>query len=162
MPIMEQELVILISWKGFPQLLESPLRSRLPSDIEVKQTSGSDFEGNKYIKNMEAYRHGNEEVAGDNPACVVLDERRPTLILAAMRSWRLPDIFSNRACESRIWSLSQSSSAIRSSPHVGFRLPFDESNAVHLPRSAVFRLVSTSNARTGGTQLDASRSRWLA
>ena len=43
-------------------------------DIEVKQTSGSDLEGNEYIEDTEAYRHGNDEVAGDNSACMVPEE----------------------------------------------------------------------------------------
>ena len=63
----------------------------------ISSAKNINLKRNEYKEDTEAYRHGNEEVAGDNSACVVLDERRPTLILAAMRSWRLPDVFSNRA-----------------------------------------------------------------
>ena len=52
--IVQQKLVVLIARKGFPQLLQSPLRSRMLGDIEVKQTSGSDLKGNEYIKDTEA------------------------------------------------------------------------------------------------------------
>lgn len=65
-------------------------------DIEVKQTSGSDLKGNEYIKDTEACRYGNEELASDNSTCVTPDERRPALILTAMRAWRLLDVLSNR------------------------------------------------------------------
>jgi hypothetical protein len=74
MPIMEQKVVILIAREGLPQLLQGPIRSRMFGDIEVKQTSESDLESNEYIEDTEAYRHRNEEVAGDNSMCVVPDE----------------------------------------------------------------------------------------
>ena len=62
MPIMQKEFVILIARQGFPQLLQSPFRRRVFSDVEVKQTPRSDLKGDEYIKDTEAYRHGNEEV----------------------------------------------------------------------------------------------------
>ena len=93
--IVQQKLVILIARKGFPQLLEGPLRRRVFGDIEMKQTSGSELESNEYIKDTEAYRHGNEEVAGDNALCMVPEERRPALILSATTARRLPNVFSN-------------------------------------------------------------------
>jgi hypothetical protein len=65
-------------------------------DIEVEQTSGSELESNKYIKDTEAYRHGNEEVASDHAMYMVPEERRPALILAATTARRLPNVFSNR------------------------------------------------------------------
>ena len=52
--IMEQKLVIPIAGKGFAQLLQSPLRSRMLGDIEVKQAPRSDLERNEYIKDTEA------------------------------------------------------------------------------------------------------------
>jgi len=95
--IVQQKLVILIAREGFPQLLQGPLRRRMFGDIEVQQTSGSDLEGNEYIKDAETHRHGNEEVAGDNSMCMVPEEGRPALILAAAMARRLPNVFSNRA-----------------------------------------------------------------
>ena len=62
-------------------------------DVEVKQTSGSDLECNEYIKDTEAYRHRDEEVAGDNALCMVPDESGPPLILAATRAARSFDVF---------------------------------------------------------------------
>jgi hypothetical protein len=66
-------------------------------DIEVEQTPRSDLEGNEYIKNTEAYRDGNEEVASDNSICVVPDEGGPALVVTATRARRLLDVFSHRA-----------------------------------------------------------------
>ena len=51
--IVQKKLVVLIARKGFPQLLQSPLRSRMLGDIEVKQTSGSDLKGNEDIKDTD-------------------------------------------------------------------------------------------------------------
>ena len=64
----------------------------------------------------------------------------------------------------RIWSFSKSSSAIRSSPQVGFSAAIRQINRLNsaarvgLPN----RPVSTSNTRIGGMRLDASRSKSLA
>ena len=97
MSIVQKKLVVLIARKGFPQLLQSPFRRRVFGEVEVKQPPRSDLKGDEYIKDTEAYRHGNEEVASDNSICMVPDERRPALVLAAMRAWCLLDVFSNRA-----------------------------------------------------------------
>jgi hypothetical protein len=90
------------------------------SDIEVKQTLRPELESNEYIKDMEAYRHGNEEVASDNTMCMIPEERRPALILSVTRARRCPMYFLTVRGESRVWSFSQGSSAIRSSPQVRF------------------------------------------
>ena len=66
-------------------------------NVEMKQTSGSNLEGNEYIMDTEAYRHRDEEVAGDNALCMVPDESGRTLIRAAARAQRSFDVFSNRA-----------------------------------------------------------------
>src|ERR1700756_1079121 len=94
--IVQKKLVVLIARKRLPQLLQSPLRSRMLGDIEVEQTPRSDLEGNEYIKDTEAYRHGNEEIASDNSTCMVPDEGGPPLVLAAVRTWRLLDVLPNR------------------------------------------------------------------
>jgi len=52
--IVEQKLVVPIAGKGFPQLLQGPLRGWMLGDIEVEQTSRSDLEGNEYIQDAEA------------------------------------------------------------------------------------------------------------
>ncbi len=105
-PIVQQKLVILIAWKGFPQLLQGPLRRRVFGDIEMKQTSGSDLQGNEY---------------------------------SLLPRWRggCPMYFLTVWGESRIWSLSQSLSAIRSSPQVRFS-------------AAIRRIKRLTSADTGG------------
>ena len=95
--VVQQVAIGIVKPDRLPQLLQRPLRSRMFGDIEMKQTSGSDLERNEYIKDTEAYRHGNEEVAVDNSVCMVAEEGGPALILAAARAQRLPDVFSNRA-----------------------------------------------------------------
>src|ERR1700760_2292168 len=95
--VVQKKFVVLIAREGLPQLLQSPLRRRMLGDIEVEQTSRSDLEGNEYIKDTEAYPHGNEEVASDNSICMVPDERRPALVVTATRARRLLDVFSHRA-----------------------------------------------------------------
>lgn len=94
---MQKKLVVLIARKRFRQLLQSPLRRRMLRDIEVEQTPGSDLEGNEYIKDTEAYRDGNEEVASDNSICMVPDKRGPALVVTATRAWRLSNVPSNGA-----------------------------------------------------------------
>ena len=46
-------------------------------DIEMYETSGSDFEGNEYIKDTEAGRHRHKEVASYNTVRMIPDEGRP-------------------------------------------------------------------------------------
>ena len=75
MPIVKQKLVILIAREGFSQLLQCPLRSRMIRDVEVKQTSGSDLECDEYIKDTEACRDGDKEIASDDLARVIPEKR---------------------------------------------------------------------------------------
>jgi hypothetical protein len=49
-------------------------------DIEMYETSGSDFEGNEYIKDTEAGRHRHKEVASYNTVRMIPDEGRPPLV----------------------------------------------------------------------------------
>ena len=66
-------------------------------------------------------RNRNKEVASDNDMRMISDESGPALILAAARGRGFAfDVFAHVDGESRICSFSSSSSAIRSSPHVGF------------------------------------------
>jgi hypothetical protein len=49
------------------------------SDIEMYETSGSDFEGNEYIKDTEAGRHRHKEVASYDTVRMIPEEGRPVL-----------------------------------------------------------------------------------
>jgi hypothetical protein len=93
---------------------------------------------------------------------MVPDEGGPALVVAAMRAWRLPNVFPNRPW--REPNLELEPKFICNSlfaPAQIFGSPFDELSAAPLPISLAGRLVSISNARSGGRQLDASRSTWL-
>ena len=70
-PIMKEKLVILIAGKRFSKLLQSPVSCGVLGHIEVNQTSGSDLERDKYIKDMEPCRNGDEEIASHNPVSVI-------------------------------------------------------------------------------------------
>jgi hypothetical protein len=54
--IVQEKLVILIAGKRFPQLLQRPVRGGVFGHVEVNETSGSDLDRNKYIKDTEACR----------------------------------------------------------------------------------------------------------
>jgi hypothetical protein len=49
-------------------------------DIEVYETSGTELESNEYIKDAEAGRHCDKEVASYNTVPMVPEESRPPLI----------------------------------------------------------------------------------
>jgi hypothetical protein len=70
MPIMQEKFAIAIAGMCFSQLLQGPFSRRVFGDIEMYDSSGSDLEGNEQIKDTEAYRHRNEEVASDHPVCL--------------------------------------------------------------------------------------------
>jgi hypothetical protein len=119
-PIVQEKLVILVARKCFPQLLQSPLSSGMFSDVDMNETSGSDLERDEHIQNAEACRHGNEEVASYRLAGMIAEKGGPALVFRSERARRRLRYLPTVRGESRIWSFSKSSSAIRSSPQVGF------------------------------------------
>ena len=74
-PIMKEKLTILITRKRFPQLLQRPFGGWVFGHVEVNETSGSDLERDKYIKDTEACRDGNEEIASYDVARVIPEKR---------------------------------------------------------------------------------------
>lgn len=74
-PIMKQKLITFITRKRFPELLPRPFGGWVFGHVEVNETSGSDLERDKYIKDTEACRYGNEEIASDDVARVIPEKR---------------------------------------------------------------------------------------
>ncbi len=71
MPIMKEKLIILVTGKRFPELLQGPVSRGVFGQIEVNETSGFDLERDKFIKDAEACRDGNEEIASYDPLRVI-------------------------------------------------------------------------------------------
>ena len=71
---MQEELVIAIGGKCFPQLLQRPFSRRMFSDVEMYESSGSDLECDKYIKDTEACGNGDKEIASDEPVRMVVEK----------------------------------------------------------------------------------------
>ena len=65
--------------RNLPKLLQRPVRSGMVGDIEVNDLAGSYFQDHKHIKNSEASRHDDEEIAGQHPSGMISDERHPPL-----------------------------------------------------------------------------------
>ncbi len=61
-------------WERFPQLLQRPISGGVFGHVELNETSGSDFERNKHIKDTEACCDGNEEIACYDPVRVIPEE----------------------------------------------------------------------------------------
>ena len=94
--IVHEEAVIVIAGDGIAELLHGPQGCRMFGYVAVQNSARAELQQDEYIKDAEADRYGNEEVASDNSTGMVPDERRPPLILAAVRTWRLLDVFPNR------------------------------------------------------------------
>src|SRR3954462_2667067 len=73
-PIMQEEVVVLIAGKRFSELVQSPLSCGMFGDVEVYETSGSDLERHKYMEDAEARRDRYEEVASYDPVGVISQE----------------------------------------------------------------------------------------
>lgn len=73
--IVQEKLIILIAGKRFPQLLQRPVSGGVFGHLEVNETSGSDLERNKYIKDLEACSDGDKEIASYDPVRVIPEER---------------------------------------------------------------------------------------
>jgi len=86
----------------------------------------------------------------------------PALILTAGRARQSFDTLADGAWrESNLKFEPELIGQFAPRPRLDSRLPFGRSNIGSRPRLGIFRLVSISNARTGGMQFDGSRSEWL-
>jgi hypothetical protein len=132
--------------EGLPQLLQCPLCCGMFGYVEVNEPSRADLECDKYIEDTEACCYGNKEVAGYDAVGMIVEMGGPSLTLDPPGQGGCLTYLPTVRGESRIWSFSSSSSAIRSSPQVGFS-------------AAIRRIKCLSSADTCGlpTGLDFQR-----
>ena len=101
-PVVEQELILMIDACHFAQLLQRPDCGRVSGDIAVNQATSAVLDDDEDVEHPEARRDGQAEVAGENPLSVKTQEGRPAQILSrparrtpghvlAHRAWRDPD-----------------------------------------------------------------------
>jgi hypothetical protein len=119
-PIVKQKLVILIVGQGSRKCCG--VHSEVGFSVTLKCTRRRDpiSSATSRYKDTEACGYRNEEIASDDLFRVIPEKSGPALILRSPRTRRSCDVFPPVRGERRIWSLSQSSSAMRSSPQVGF------------------------------------------
>jgi len=65
--------------------------------VGVNQTSRLDLKSNEYIRDTEACRDGDKEVASNNLTRVIAEKSGPALIFTAVREWESLDIFADSA-----------------------------------------------------------------
>ena len=76
---MNDESVSFIAGNTFSKLLERPFRSRVSSDIKVKDAPSFDFHDDENVDQLERCRYNNEEVSGNDGFGVIAHERHPSL-----------------------------------------------------------------------------------
>jgi hypothetical protein len=91
----EEKLMIVITRKCIPQLLQRPLSRRMFGHVEVENPPRSDLHCDKYIKETEPCRDRNEEMASDNRVRMIADEGGPPLIAGSAWARRLLDVLAH-------------------------------------------------------------------
>jgi hypothetical protein len=86
----------------------------------MQQPARAMMDHHQHMEQPEGRRHRDEEIIGDDCLGVVAQERGPTLIAAWVARGRFGMYLRTVRGETRRPSLSNSSLAIRSSPHSGF------------------------------------------
>ena len=100
--IMNDESVSFIARNTLSKLLQRPIGCRVARDIEMKESSRTDFHDEKDIDQLECRRRHNEEIAGNDDFGMVAQEHHPALLrvcrtlrrlwhVAPNCAWRNPD-----------------------------------------------------------------------
>src|ERR1017187_2139984 len=76
---MDQELVRMVAWNGFWELLQRPLCGRMRGHVVVENTTAPYLHHDKNIEHPESGRDRNQKVASDHALCMILDEGCPVL-----------------------------------------------------------------------------------
>ena len=63
--------------KRFAQLLDDPVRSRVPSHVEVQDLAASVRDDEKAVEQLEGHRRHGEEVERNDPLAVIGEEGQP-------------------------------------------------------------------------------------
>ena len=97
MSIVEQKLVILISGQRFARLLQRPLCGRVFGRIEMNQTSRSDLQGHKHIKQAKGGGYDGKEIASYDGFGMIFQEDGPVLVPRSTWPRLLLDVFGDSA-----------------------------------------------------------------
>ncbi len=95
-PVTDRESALMVSWDGFPQLLQRPFRGRMGRHVAVKNLPCGMLDDHEHIENLEGPRGRHEEVTRHDSFGMTPEEGRPALIGArALRStvnplWHVP------------------------------------------------------------------------
>src|SRR4029450_9214849 len=104
-----------------PQLLHGPVGGRIRCHIDMRQPPRAVLDHYEYVQHPERRCDCDEEVARENRLCMVLQEGRPALIARGGPGGHA-GMFLTVLGETRMPNFTNSSLAIRSSPHNGFSL----------------------------------------
>ncbi len=122
---MDQELVRMVAWNGFSELLQRPLRGRMCGHVVMENPTAFYLHHDENIQHPESGRDRNQEVTSHDALRMILDEGSPVLRRrsgAPGPSGCVGQYLRTVRGETRMPSFSQSSSATRSSPQVMFSL----------------------------------------
>jgi hypothetical protein len=146
MPIMKEKLAVAVAGKRFTKLVQRPLNRRMRGHVKVNETPGPDLESDESIKDTETCRDCDKEIASDKFMGMIAEKGSPALILGSVRLRELPHVLADGTRGEPNWSFRNISSAIRSSPQVGFSI-------------AMRRISRLNSTGTGGlpTDLDFQR-----
>ena len=64
--------------KSFAQLLDEPVRSRVPSQVEVQDLAASVRDYEKAVEQLEGHRRHREKVESNHDLAVVLEKDQPS------------------------------------------------------------------------------------
>jgi hypothetical protein len=134
-PVMDKILMPAFLPDDRPQLLQRPVCARVCGRVHVSQTLRTVLDDNKHVQHPERRSDSHEEVARENRLCVVLQEGGPARIATRLPGGRFGMYLPAVLGETQIPSLTNSSLAIRSSPHNGFSAPSGESGCAVLAES---------------------------
>src|SRR5262249_11002005 len=99
---MNDESVSFIARNTFSKLLQRPLGCRVACDIEVKESSRTDFHDEEDVDQLKCRGDNNKEITGDDGFSVITHKGHPPLLRACRTpgccrhispngAWRNPD-----------------------------------------------------------------------
>src|ERR1039458_7398662 len=75
--VMDQELVRMVAWDGFSQLLQCPLCGGMRGHVVMENTTASYLHHDENIEHPESGRDRHQKVTSDDALCMILDEGSP-------------------------------------------------------------------------------------
>src|ERR1035438_1324562 len=76
---MDQELVRMVAWNGFSQLLQCPLCGGMRGHVVMQNATAPYLHHDENIEHPESGRDRNQKVTSDDALCMILDEGSPAL-----------------------------------------------------------------------------------